>query len=176
MKNLLVTERPGIGKTSVLEAVAWEFPDIAGGLTTSEIRGPDVREGFRVTTLDGKSAVLAHVNFRGQVRVGKYGVDVPAFEQLALPAMDDAVLRRRIVVIDEIGKMELASKLFCHVVEKALDSPAIVLATIMERPHPFADQIKRRTDVVILEVTAENRDLLPGTITAKIRDELRQNQ
>jgi nucleoside-triphosphatase len=175
MKNVLVTGRPGVGKTSVIEAVAREFPQVAGGFTTSEIQERGVREGFHVTTLDGKSAVLAHVNFRGRVRVAKYGVDLPAFEQLALPAMDDAILRRRIVVIDEIGKMELASEIFCDVVEKALDSPAIVLAAIMERPHPYADQIKRRTDVVILEVTAENRDLLPGTIKAKIRDLLQQN-
>jgi nucleoside-triphosphatase len=95
-KNVLVTGRPGVGKTSVIEAVAREFPQVAGGFTTSEIRERGVREGFPVTTLDGKSAVLAHVNFRGRVRVGKYGVDVPVFEQLALPALDDASLRRRI--------------------------------------------------------------------------------
>jgi nucleoside-triphosphatase len=176
MKNVLVTGRPGVGKTSLVEAVAREFPQVTGGFTTSEIRERGVREGFRVTTLDGKSAVLAQVNFRGRVRVGKYAVDVPAFEQLALPALEDAILRRRIVVIDEIGKTELASKLFSQVVEKALDSPAIVLTTIMERPHPFADQIKRRTDVAIFELTAQNRNQLAGTISEMIREELRQDR
>jgi len=70
---------------------------------------------------------------------------VPAFEQLALPAMEDAVLRRRIVVIDEIGKMDFASKLFSDVVEKALDSPAIVMATVMEGPSSLcrSDQAPR---------------------------------
>jgi len=176
MKNLLVTGRPGIGKTSVVEAVAREFPQIAGGFTTSEIREHGVRKGFRVTTLDGKSAVLAHIDLSGQVRVGKYGVDVPAFERVALPALQDAMLHREVVVIDEIGKMELASKLFCDVVHRALDSPAIMLATITERPHPFADQIKCRTDVVIFELTVENRNQLPGTITARIREELQPNR
>jgi len=128
MKNVLVTGRPGIGKTSMVEAVAREFAQVAGGFTTSEIRERGVCKGFRVTTLDGKSAVFAHVSFAGLLRVGKYGVDVPAFEQLALSALEDAILGRRMVVIDEIGKMELASKLFCDVVQKALDSPAIVLA------------------------------------------------
>ena len=175
MKNLLVTGRPGVGKTSVVEAVAREFPQVAGGFTTSEIRERGLRKGFRVTTLDGKCAVLAHIDLAGRVRVGKYGVDVPAFEQLALPELQDAVLRSRMVVIDEIGKMELASKLFCDVVQKALDSPAIVLATILEKPHPFADQIKRRADVVVFELTVENRNQLPATITAMIREELRQN-
>lgn len=175
MTNVLVTGHPGIGKTSVVEAVTREFPQIAGGFTTTEIREHGVRKGFRVATLDGKSAVLAHIDLSGRVRVGKYGVDVPAFERIALPALQDAILHRRMVVVDEIGKMELASKLFCDVVEKALDSPAIVLATVMERPHPFADQIKRRADVVIFELTVGNRSRLPGEITAKIRKELQQN-
>lgn len=176
MKNVLVTGRPGVGKTSVVEAIAREFPQVAGGFTTSEIRERGVRKGFRVNTLDGKSALLSHVNFPGSVRVGKYGIDVPAFEQLALPTLEDAILHSRVVVIDEIGKMELASMLFCDVVQKALNSPAIVLATVMERPHPVADQIKRRADVVVFELTVENRHQLPGTITAMIREELGQDR
>jgi nucleoside-triphosphatase len=175
MKNVLVTGRPGVGKTSMVEAVAREFAQVAGGFTTSEIRERGVRKGFRVTTLDGESAVFAHVSFAGLLRVGKYGVDVPAFEQLALSALEDAILGRRMVVIDEIGKMELASKLFCDVVQKALDSPAIVLATVMEQPHPFADQIKHRADVVVFELTIENMNHLAGAITAMIREGLQQN-
>lgn len=171
---MLVTGRPGIGKTSVVQAVVRDFSQVAGGFTTSEIREHGVREGFRVTTLDGKSAVFAHVDLSGRVQVGKYGVDVPAFERLALPVLQDAILRRRLVVIDEIGKMELASKLFCDLVERALDSPVPVLATIMERHHPFADQIRRRADVVIFELTLENRMDAPDTITAMIREELQQ--
>jgi nucleoside-triphosphatase len=60
LKNILVTGRPGVGKTSVVEAVAREFPQAVGGFTTSEIREHGVRQGFRVTTLDGSSAVLAY--------------------------------------------------------------------------------------------------------------------
>jgi nucleoside-triphosphatase THEP1 len=160
----------------MLGAVSREFPLIAGGFTTSEIREDEVRKGFRLTTLEGKSAVLAHVDLAGRVRVGKYRVDVAAFERLALPALQHAILRYRMVVIDEIGKMELASKRFCGVVQEALDSPVIVLATVMERRHPFVDQIKRRPDVVIFELTLENRNNLLGTITARIREELQQNR
>jgi nucleoside-triphosphatase len=176
MKNVLVKGRPGIGKTSVVEAVARDFRHVAAGFTTAEIREHGVRKGFRVTTLDGNSAVLAHVDLSGRVRVGKYGVDVAAFERLALPALQDGILRRGMVVIDEIGKMELASKLFCDLVQEALDSPVIVLATIMEPHHPFADQTKRRADVVIFELTVENRSNLPRRIAAMIREELQENR
>jgi len=50
------------------------LPQVAGGFTTSESREHWVRQGFRVTTLDGSSAVLVHVDFSGRVRVGKYGI------------------------------------------------------------------------------------------------------
>jgi len=176
MKNILVTGRPGIGKTSLVGAVAREFPHVAGGFTTSEIREDGVRKGFRLTTLEGQSAVLAHVDLAGRMRVGKYRVDVAAFERLGLPELQHAILRHRMVVIDEIGKMELASKLFFGVVLKALDSPVIVLATVMERRHPLVDQIKRRPDVVIFELTLENRNNLPVKITERIREELQQNR
>jgi nucleoside-triphosphatase len=49
-----------------------------------------MRTGFSITSLEGESAVMAHVDFRGPIRVGKYGVDVPAFERIALPALRDA--------------------------------------------------------------------------------------
>jgi len=76
MKNVLVTGRPRRWEDSLVEYVAREFSQVAGGFTTSEIREHGVRNGFRVTTLEGKSAALAHVELAGRVRVGKYGVDV----------------------------------------------------------------------------------------------------
>jgi nucleoside-triphosphatase len=171
-KNFLLTGRPGVGKTSVIEAVAREFGDLAGGFTTREIRERGIRKGFSVAALDGTSAVLAHEDFAEPLRVGKYGVDVPAFERISLPALRDAMSRKRIVLMDEIGKMELASSHFCDLVREALDSPLIVVATVMEKPHRFADEIKRRGDVEMLEVTIGNRSALPGKISEIIRREL----
>jgi nucleoside-triphosphatase len=171
-KNFLLTGRPGVGKTSIIEAVAREFGDLTGGFTTGEIRERGIRKGFSVTALDGTSAVLAHEDFAGPVRVGKYGVDVPAFERIALPALRDAMSRKRIILMDEIGKMELASPRFSDLVREVLDSSLIVVATVMEKPHQFADEIKRRGDVETLEVTIGNRSALPGKISEMIRREL----
>ncbi len=89
---------------------------------------------------------MAHVDFSGSVRVGKYGIDVPAFERIALPALRDALSDKRLVVIDEIGKMEIASPRFCDLVLEMFDSPLIVVATVMQKSHPFADRLKRRPD------------------------------
>lgn len=136
VKNILLTGRPGIGKTTVVQAVARLFPGEVSGFVTGEIRERGTRKGFSITSVEGKSAVMAHVDFRSPIRVGKYGVDVPAFERITLPALRGALREKRIVVIDEIGKMELASPRFREAVREALEYDRIVVATIMQHRHP----------------------------------------
>ncbi len=108
--NLLVTGRPGVGKTTLLESVLEQLRGLSrlAGFTTAEVRDPSgQRTGFRILTVEGKEAELARVGFRSSVRVGRYGVNLEAFERLALPEL----ARRDIdlIVIDEIGKMECVS-------------------------------------------------------------------
>ena len=42
----------------------------------------------------------------------------------------------------------------------------------MERAHPFADRLKNRRDVEVIEVTLQNRDELPERIAEKIKARL----
>src|SRR5712692_602773 len=49
IKNFLLTGRPGIGKTTVAEAIIREFEEDAGGFVTGEIRESGTRKGFRIT-------------------------------------------------------------------------------------------------------------------------------
>jgi nucleoside-triphosphatase len=168
VKSLLLTGQPGVGKTTVVQAVVRLFPGEVGGFLTGEIRERGTRKGFSITPVEGESAVMAHVDCRSSVRVGKYGVDVPAFERVALPALRDAMQGNRIIVIDEIGKMELASRKFCEAVREALSSGKFVLATIMRHRHPFADEIKALPGVEVIEITIQNRDEVPKRIMEMI--------
>jgi nucleoside-triphosphatase len=158
--KVLLTGRPGIGKTTLIRRFLASVRVQAGGFYTEEIRRGGQRLGFSLNLLSGRRCVLASVEIAGRWRVGKYGVDVRTFESAAVPEIEDAISQNRLIVVDEIGKMELFSERFQEVVRRALDSPAPVLATILSRPHPFADEIRRRRDVTILEVTPANRDRL----------------
>ena len=109
IKNFLLAGRPGIGKTTVAEAIIREFED-AGGFVTGEIRESGTRKGFRITTVDGETATLAHVRFSSPVKVGKYGVDLQTLDRVAVPSVRTAIKHKQVIVIDEIGRMELASK------------------------------------------------------------------
>jgi nucleoside-triphosphatase len=70
----------------------------------------------------------------------------------------------QVVVIDEIGKMELFSPAFRRAVVDALASPKAVLGTVMAGPEPWADALKARPDVTLVEVTRDNRDKLAAQI------------
>ena len=169
MVKILITGRPGIGKTTVIQKVLERVKPVAGGFFTEEIRERGNRLGFRVRDIHtGKEGILAHVEHRGGPRVGKYGVDVDSFEQIGVAALVEAMRREGCVVIDEIGKMELCSKAFREAVGKLMDSEHPVIATIAAHDDPFLNALRSRPDVELVEVTASNRDELAGRIIAVI--------
>jgi nucleoside-triphosphatase len=148
----LLTGRPGTGKTSLVRQAVAELKGKAGGFYTEEIRVQGTRLGFKLITLDGQEAVLAHVDFHGRYRVGKYGVDVDELDRVGVPALEEAIRQRDVIVIDEIGKMELFSKRFREVVLEAIHSDKPVLGTIMLNSHPWADEVKRQPQVRLVEI------------------------
>ena len=164
-QRILITGRPGVGKTTLVKNTLALLSPIAGGFLTREIRRQGQRVGFLVMDIHtGREGILAHRDHKGGPRVGKYGVDVPAFERVGVRALHEALDRKGCIVIDEIGKMELYSMVFADVVTEVLDSRHPVLATIPVHRHPFLDALRRRSDVRLLEVAAANRDRLPEQI------------
>lgn len=164
--TLLLTGRPGVGKTTIIKKVAAILGARGGGFYTEEILGPGGRKGFRLITLDGQEVVMAHVELRGQgrPRVGRYGIDVAAIERVGVRALYRAMERGQIVVIDEIGKMELFCGAFKNAVLQAISGPAKVLATVMAKPNPWVDALKALPQVELWEVTTENRDRLADEV------------
>jgi len=152
----LLTGRPGTGKTSLIRQVVTGIKSKAGGFYTEEIRSQGVRQGFRLVTLDGQSAILAHVGIHSPYRVSKYGVDIDSLDRVGVSALRRAVKECDLVVIDEIGKMELFSDNFKEIVLQIIDSGKRVLGTIMLSPNPWADRIKCQPQVNLIEVTRDN--------------------
>ena len=159
-----MTGRPGIGKTTVIRAVARALPRTRlRGFFTEEIRVHGERRGFALVTFDGRRFTLAHVEHTGAPRVGKYGVDVDALEAVAQSAL---AIRRSVGVylVDEIGKMECLSPAFVAATRALLEAGVPLVATVGLRGGGFIAQVKRRADVTLWEVTHANRDTMPARV------------
>lgn len=161
-QNILLAGRPGCGKSTVVRRTMDRLEAVAGGFWTEEIREGRWRVGFRVEDIcSGRRVVLAHADYTVGPRVSKYRVDVAAFEEVGVAALESALGREGWIVIDEVGKMELFCEGFPKVVTAALNAPQPVLATVARHRHPFIDAIRQRRDVQVIEVTPKNREGLP---------------
>lgn len=158
---LLLTGVPGVGKTTLLRNLAERLRQRPlSGFYTEEIRAGSQRRGFRLVTLSGESAVIAHTDFPKTQRIGRYGVDVAAIDAVSDRALSPAA--NAIHLVDEIGKMECLSARFVGAMRRLLDSRAVVVATVGQRGGGFVAEVKRRPDVELWEVTRANREELPA--------------
>jgi nucleoside-triphosphatase len=168
-KNVFVTGRPGVGKTTLIRKVLDAIPVDAGGFYTHEIREGGRRVGFAITDLEGGSGVLARVGLKSAYRVGRYGVNRDDLERIGVAALRRAAERSALVVMDEIGRMELCSDAFMEAVVRALDSGRPVLGTIQDRRNPFLDSVRARPDTEVVRLTESNRDAVADEVLARIR-------
>ena len=152
----LLTGRPGTGKTSLIRQAVAELEGRAGGFYTEEIRSQGTRLGFKLVTLDGQEAILAHVGIHSRYRVSKYGVDIDSLDRVGVSSLHKAAEQCDLVVVDEIGKMELFSAKFREAVSQIISSGKRVLGTIMLVSNPWADAIKCQPQVNLVEVTRAN--------------------
>lgn len=166
-RHVLLTGSPGIGKTTLCKKVAEHLQQV-DGFYTEEIRDEHgVRKGFDVVSLRDPSVrkSLAVANAPPALKgpkVGKYTVIVEDFESVALPCLSN--IKSKVLVIDEIGKMEMFSKRFPQFVKSAFRMKDLhILATIPNKVGPgplgtLLEELKKNDDATIIEVTRANRD------------------
>ena len=165
-KNILLTGAPSSGKTTVIKKVIEQLPYPAAGFYTEEEKQGNKRIGFLMQTLDGSQGYLAHRSIQSPCSIRRYGVSIQNIERFAVPSIRPR--RDTVIIIDEIGKMECFSDLFKQAAIEALDAENIVVGTITLGGDAFIQAIKSREDIVLTEVSRENRNLLPARILQTI--------
>jgi len=140
----------------------------AGGFYTEEIKENNRRVGFKIISLDNQEGILAHISIKNSRRVGRYGVNIYDLENIGVKCLNQALKDDDLILIDEIGKMEVFSEEFKEKVLDCLNSKKIVLATISIGGDKFISNIKRRDDIILFEITKENRNKLIEIISSLI--------
>ncbi len=184
-----ITGLPRSGKSAVMQKVVSMLADerveemrargddveaakLLGGMRCEPLVENGERVGFKcINYQTGEEAVMAHKNIDSRTRVLGYGIDPEALDRVAVPAIREAMEEYEVIVIDEIGKFSVESEAFVEIVRKAMEVDKPTLVTLHKKSrHPLLQDIRRRDDARILEVTPVNRALLPYKIHKLMRE------
>ena len=161
MRNILLTGRPGIGKTTLILKVVKTLNVDARGFYTQEIRKGNARVGFEIVEIGSDHArrgVFAHTDFNKRYKVGRYGVNISILEDIGVKTIDKGIEEKKVIIIDEIGKMELFHSEFLKILERIIDSDNIVLATISYRMTELLAKFGNRSDALIFNLENAPKD------------------
>lgn len=171
--RIFLTGEPGCGKTTIIKDVSQILLSRGvrvGGMISMETRKDGVRVGFSLEDLiTHVTGILAHTGGSAGPRVGKYHVNLLDMDRVGVAAIERAILEADVLIVDELGPMELHSMPFINAVRNALASTKPFVGTIHKRAtHQLVTSIKSNPAHEIIEVTAENRVELPSRIVEQL--------
>jgi len=170
----LLTGPPGVGKSTAISKVVLKMKSagvIVGGCTTAEQRSGGARVGFEIRDLtSGRSGQLASVSSKFGPRVGRYRVNLTDLAKVGAAGLDAAASSSEMIVVDEVGPMELVSPEFRRAIRKCIESSKPILAVVHERLDDDLLNELRSKATATFGMTVENRDDLTEELGAALLD------
>ncbi len=162
--KILITGPPRCGKSTLISKLIEHYSKknyVIFGFKTPEVRNNDGnRVGFDLEDIfSGKKTQLARIgNYKTQFKLGKYRIFIDKFEKLILKLELIQNKKVDLIVLDEIGKMELFSRKFQEFVKKIFRSNISIIATIGKKmQHPLKDYILNVPEVILFNLTRQNQ-------------------
>lgn len=168
----------GIQKSNTIKSIIEMLDEEGislGGMVTEPIMEDNRRVGFQVMDWQTKEkAVFAHLNLDSSLEVKGFGVDLDSLNEVGVKAIRDGANEKDVILIDEIGKMQVESEEFYSTVKKALEVDKPLILTFEKKSrNPLLQEIRRRDDVRMLELTDVNKDLLPYKVLDLIKEDIK---
>ncbi|BFH64794.1 nucleoside-triphosphatase [Paenibacillus azoreducens] len=170
-KNVfLLTGKPRMGKSTLIKNMIHRLgSERCGGFYTEEIRDDNERIGFKCVAVDGGRLEIASIKNNSTFKIGRYGVDVKGFEDFVIPLLESSLQSKKVIVIDEIGFMQMLSLPFQEWIRKIIfDHQHVVLGTVPVDSHTEIDKIKNHFRVKIIHINEDNRDTIADEIMQMI--------
>jgi nucleoside-triphosphatase THEP1 len=166
-KKILITGLPRSGKSTLISKLIQYYTDeksyIIYGFLTPEVRKNKKRIGFNIVDIYSKKIYqLARVgDFKSKYRVGKYCVFIDKFNKYLEVLKNIELKAVDLIIIDEIGKMELFSKKFQTLIKRLFLSNISIIATIgLKLQHSLKNYLINLPSVKLLTLNRQNAQLI----------------
>ncbi|PCN50564.1 hypothetical protein B6U99_03775 [Candidatus Geothermarchaeota archaeon ex4572_27] len=179
MIKIMLTGYPGVGKTTCIMKIN-DYLKLrgltTGGFITVEEREGGKRVGFKIIDISNlKEGWLAHVSFKDGPSVGKYRVNVEAMERIGVAALDHALKNADVILVDEVGPMEMCSSKFREKLAEVMASDKPVVLTLhrsyVDKKLP---ELETKHEVVLFQISQVNREAIPLVVSREILKRIRK--
>lgn len=165
--KILITGPPRCGKSTLISKLIEYYANEKNfniyGFLTPEVRESGNRIGFDIVDIySGNTSRLARIgDFKTKYRLGKYSVFIEEFEKYIEENLSLEGKRANLIVIDEIGKMELFSKKFHNFIKNIFSLEIPILATIsLKLKHPIKNYLQHLPSVQFLNLDRQNFQII----------------
>ncbi|MFW5649485.1 MAG: nucleoside-triphosphatase [Candidatus Alkaliphilus sp. MAG34] len=155
MKNIFLTGEKYMGKSTLIQGVLNRLNLSAGGYTTERV----IKDNKRIYTVkslhdNSESYLIANVDAIDYSRE----VFMDSFDVGIVSILEKSLRDKDIIILDELGFFENDSEKFKRKIYELLDSNKVILGTIKDYDCEFLNNLKKREDILLIEVTKENRE------------------
>ena len=91
------------------------------------------------------------------------------FEKLGVWAIESAITKADLIIMDELGRFEIDCGNFIQAVLHALDCDIPVICSMKSEENVFLNTLIKREDVILFSITERNRDKVYNAIISKIK-------
>jgi len=172
--KILITGPPRCGKSTLIVKLIEYFSKrqfTIHGFLTPEVREGSNRIGFDIEDIKSKERekLARKGNYNTKYHLGSYCVFIESIEKIISKYEDIRFQEGDLIIIDEIGKMELFSKKFQEFIIKIFASNISIIATIgLTVKHSIKDHLLNLPGVKIFNLNIQNFHRTYQKITSMI--------
>lgn len=162
--KILIIGPPKCGKSTLIEKLISYFKQKRieiHGFITPEVRENQKRIGFDVRNIYSETdyKLARKGNYDTKYNLGSYSVFIKEFEEMLDDFQKEEKSEEDLIIIDEIGKMELFSHKFQNLIKELFSSSFPIIATIgLNLKHDLKEELLKNPDMTLLRLNRNNQE------------------